>query len=67
MDRSTGQHGREEVSKKLPGPWGDKGEEEDESSREMCYLRWWAVRPGGRQPQGWVRPKRRVGEREAGR
>ena len=55
------------MSKDLRRPRGDKHEEEDDGSRERCELPWWAMMPGGRPPEGWVRPERRAGEREAGR
>ncbi len=55
------------MSKDLRRPGGDKREEENDDSRERCRLPWWAVMPGGRPPEGWVRPGRKAPEREAGR
>ena len=55
------------MSKDLRRPRDDKHEEEDEGSRERCQLPWWAMMPGGRPPEGWVRLGRKVREREAGR
>ena len=55
------------MSKDLRRPRGDKREEEDGGSRERCLLPWWAMMPGGRPPEGWVRRGRKGQEREAGR
>lgn len=54
------------MSKDLRRP--SRGEKENvDGNYERCQLPWWAMMPGGRPPEGWVRPGRRVGEREAGR
>jgi hypothetical protein len=51
------------MSKDLRSPRG--GERKDvEGSYERCELPWWAMMPGGRPPDGWVRPDRKVGTRE---
>ena len=55
------------MSKDLRRPRGDKREEADGGSRERCQLPWWAMMPGGRPPEGWVRPGRKGQEQETGR
>ncbi|MDA8331883.1 MAG: hypothetical protein M0027_11925 [Candidatus Dormibacteraeota bacterium] len=54
------------MSKDLRRPRSDN-REEDDGSRERCQLPWWAMMPGGRPPEGWERPARKVRGREAER